>query len=103
MVNLLLEHGADVEARGGGCESVLTVACSSGNAKIVKAVLEAGADTSTYGIWNSPLCAAALFGKAEVMKLLYDHDKQTFENGWNRHLALFCLGAGQSREDFGGR
>lgn len=92
MVNLLLEHGADVEARGGGCESVLTAACSSGNAKIVKAVLEAGADTSTYGIWNSPLCAAVLSGKAEVVKLLYDHDKQTFENGWSRHLALFCVG-----------
>jgi ankyrin repeat protein len=64
----------------------------SGNAKIVKAILEAGADTSTYGMVNSPLWAAALSGKAEVVRVLYDHDKKTFENGWSRHFALYMLG-----------
>lgn len=92
MVTLLLDHGADVEARGAGCESVLTAACSSGNVNIVKAILKEGADTSTYGMMNSPLWAAALSGKSEVIQILYDHDKSTFENGWSRHLALFQVG-----------
>ncbi|KAE9375017.1 ankyrin [Stipitochalara longipes BDJ] len=92
MVNLLLDHGADVEARGGRYESVLTAACISGNAKIVKAILEGGADTSSYGMTNSPLWAAAVSGKAEVVQILFNHDQKTFENGWSRHLALFYVG-----------
>ncbi|CZR69786.1 uncharacterized protein PAC_19686 [Phialocephala subalpina] len=95
MVDLLLDHGADVEARGSGCKSVLTAACHSGNASIVKKILKAGAETSNYGMMNSPLWAAitaALSGKAEVVQALHDHDKETFQNDWSRHMALFYVG-----------
>jgi len=44
IVQLLLEHGADVNADAGGCETVLMEAARRGHDVVVKRLLEKGAD-----------------------------------------------------------
>ncbi|KAH9215760.1 ankyrin repeat-containing domain protein [Leptodontidium sp. 2 PMI_412] len=70
MANLLLDHGANIEARRGDSDSILAAACRFGNVKIVRKILEARPDTSSYGLENGPLIAASISGNAEIIKAL---------------------------------
>jgi len=54
-VAALISHGADVNARSKSGETPLMYASSRGNAKVVEALLDAGADKelkATSGIWK---------------------------------------------------
>lgn len=109
-VQMLLDHGAEIDVRLDNGRTVLHHAVQRGNCKIIKFLLERGADvdcrdmareTPIYGAitynsarqslyivrrlldsgasvtyknrsWLTPLCVAAHFGKAAVMKLLIE-------------------------------
>ncbi|TPP66477.1 Poly (ADP-ribose) polymerase [Fasciola gigantica] len=71
VVELLLEHGADVAARDDGGLVPLHNACSFGHLEVVHIMLAAGSDPNARDCWNyTPLHEAAIKGKVEVCILL---------------------------------
>lgn len=75
-VSALLAKGADANIRGPQNITPLLVAASMGNVPIAKALLAKGAhvnvqDSSSWQV--SPLMAAALAGRLDMMKLLLDN------------------------------
>ena len=50
IVQMLLEHGADVNAQGGHYGNALQAACSGGHDKIVQMLLEQGADVNAQRV-----------------------------------------------------
>lgn len=75
MVAVLLDAGADVNARGDSKVTPLHAAAFSGNAQIAEALLKAHADVNAVGYRHNdtPLHIAALRGHASVVKLLLAH------------------------------
>ncbi|MCC6003801.1 MAG: ankyrin repeat domain-containing protein [Thermofilum sp.] len=74
VVRLLLEHGAEVNARNKYGETPLHRAAAYGRADAARLLLEHGADVNArdeYG-WT-PLHVAALQGRADVARLLLEH------------------------------
>ncbi|MYK91841.1 MAG: hypothetical protein F4026_06840 [Synechococcus sp. SB0669_bin_8] len=77
MVRLLIEHGADVQARG-RLDAPLHVAARSGNADIAQALIEAGADLHARNVNyegdadNSPLHLAIHAGHGDLARLLIE-------------------------------
>ncbi|KAF7232320.1 hypothetical protein EG68_05324 [Paragonimus skrjabini miyazakii] len=71
VVELLLERGADVNARDDGGLVPLHNACSFGHVDVVHLMLRAGSDPNARDCWNyTPLHEAAIKGKVEVCILL---------------------------------
>ncbi|CAH8665820.1 unnamed protein product [Dicrocoelium dendriticum] len=71
VVELLLEHGAEVSARDVGGLIPLHNACSFGHVDVVRLLLAAGSDPNARDCWNyTPLHEAAIKGKVEVCILL---------------------------------
>jgi ankyrin repeat protein len=75
MVAVLLDAGADVNAKGDSNVTPLHLAAFSGNAQIAEALLKAHADVNAVGYRHNdtPLHVAALHGHASVVKLLLAH------------------------------
>jgi ankyrin repeat protein len=74
-VALLLDQGADVNARNGRYNNALQAASASrGSCKeVVALLLDKGADVNMYGgFYKSALHAAACFGHKEIVALLLD-------------------------------
>jgi ankyrin repeat protein len=77
IVKLLLEHGADVNAKTkeGYGYTALHSAASNGHLEIVKLLLEHGADVNAktkYGGYTA-LHSATMNGHLEIVKLLLEH------------------------------
>ncbi|KAJ7658303.1 hypothetical protein DFH06DRAFT_1044776 [Mycena polygramma] len=73
-VEILLDHGADVNAAGGIYGSALQAAAWYGHVDIVRILLGHGADMNTAGrIYGSALEAAACYSHAHIVCLLLDH------------------------------
>jgi ankyrin repeat protein len=72
MVTLLLEAGADVNAKGDSGVTALHLAAFNGNMQIAEALLKAGSEVNAVGFRHNdtPLHVAALHGHANVVKLL---------------------------------
>ncbi|KAG5449039.1 Poly [ADP-ribose] polymerase tankyrase-1 [Clonorchis sinensis] len=71
VVEVLLEHGADVASRDDGGLVPLHNACSFGHVDVVHLLLTAGSDPNARDCWNyTPLHEAAIKGKVEVCILL---------------------------------
>jgi ankyrin repeat protein len=73
IVKLLLDHGADVNARGGPYGSALHAASSKGHEQIVKLLLDKGANINARdGHYGSALQGASFEGHEQLVKLLLD-------------------------------
>jgi ankyrin repeat protein len=86
VVQLLLEHGADVSATyGRGCTPLHEAACF-GHAEVAKVLLENGADVlATYDSGLTPLHQAAQNAEAEVAKVLLQNGADVSaknDRGW---------------------
>ena len=74
VVRLLLDHGAQVEAKANDGGTSLMLASKKGHLEVLKLLLDHGAQVEAkdkYG-WTSLICASAN-GHLEVVKLLLDH------------------------------
>lgn len=86
MVQLLLDHGADVNARGGKYETALQAAASNGSLETVKLLIRNGADaTIEGGTFGSPLKAALGEKEHRQGEEIYPH--YHVANYLRRHLA----------------
>ena len=70
---LLIENGADVNARFSDKKTPLGIACQCGNFKICKLLIEKGADTNLKSVKEPPLIIASLNGNFEICKLLLEN------------------------------
>ena len=74
MVRLLIEHGADVNARGKYYDTPLHLASYSGCADTVRLLIKHGAEVNSEDQWHcTPLHLASLSGRAEILRLLGEH------------------------------
>lgn len=73
IVRLLLEHGADVNARTGSDNTPFYWACWHGRTNIARLLLEYGADPNARDMsGNIPLHWACRFGHAEIVRFLVE-------------------------------
>lgn len=73
MINLLLEHGADVNLKNKYGRTALTYAANKGKAKAVKALLDAGADINIKDENDlTALHYAAIYGDPSIVQTLLD-------------------------------
>jgi ankyrin len=73
-VELLLEHGADVNAIAGNGWTPLHIACASGREALVDLLLENGADVNAMTeAGDSPLVLATRYGDADIVEDLLSH------------------------------
>jgi hypothetical protein len=71
IVQLLIRHGADVNAAGGWCGPALTAAVAAGNAEGVEYLLEAGAEVNAKGGVNgTAVQQAILLNYTDILKTL---------------------------------
>lgn len=71
IVDLLIEHGASIEARDSSDRTPLALAAYSGSPRVVQRLLEAGADANSRSKGGvTPLIYAAYSGSAESATLL---------------------------------
>jgi ankyrin repeat protein len=75
VVNLLIDAGSDVNAKGDSGAAPLHLAAVAGNCPITSALLKAGARVDSRGFRHNdtPLHIAARYGRAEVARLLLEH------------------------------
>ena len=107
MIQLLLDLGADIDARGSGMSDVvmrpLLLATYVGNEKIVRLLLDRGADISVHGTeagnYMSLIAVAALSGKPDVMRLILDRSDEEFKHEYLYHGALAALNVGPLLEE----
>ena len=77
-MTLLLQEGADVNARGGEYGNALYAASARGYVDIVKLLLEAGADINAQGgLYGSAFQVALKQGHGEVVRILQQHTPRT--------------------------
>ncbi|KAI0272341.1 ankyrin repeat-containing domain protein, partial [Gloeopeniophorella convolvens] len=74
-IGILLDHGADINARGGKYQSsVLQLAVSTDNLDMVQLLLDRGANVNALGgEYGSALHEAASIGNLDMVQLLLDH------------------------------
>jgi hypothetical protein len=94
IVQLLIRHGADVNAAGGWCGPALTAAVAAGNEEGVEYLLEAGANVNAKGGVNgTAVQQAVLLNYTDILKTLLfagaDVNAQTPPHG----SALACAAA----------
>ena len=98
VIDLLLDHGADIQAKNYHNTSVLTLAVAAGNDHgVIKALLERGADPNsgktTYG--DTPLSIAvqvsAYDGNSEIVRLLLESGADATERYGDNGVTLLHL------------
>jgi ankyrin repeat protein len=92
-VQVLLEHGADANALGGGWNA-LQVACFNGHHKIVQVLLEHGADVNApSGGYANALQVACFEGHDKIVQVLleYGADVNTQDEFYGNTLRTACL------------
>ncbi len=74
MVELLLDHGADVDAADTSGNTPLMGLCFKGHADLAATLLDRGADANARnGSGATPLMLAAMFHQPAIMRALLDH------------------------------
>jgi ankyrin repeat protein len=69
IVALLLTHGAHVDRRHGDGSTPLVIACQNNHKKIVRMLIENGADFQTLVQGETPLIVASRYGHLDIVKL----------------------------------
>ncbi|KAJ7215061.1 hypothetical protein GGX14DRAFT_338766, partial [Mycena pura] len=89
IVHLLLEKGADINARGGEYGNALQAAAYQGNTEILHLLLEKGADINAQGgQYGNALQDAAYRGKTEIVHLLLEKGADINAQGGQYGTAL---------------
>ena len=89
VARVLLEHGADTEARNSGDLTPLLWASKKGYAEVARDLLEHGADTEARDSDNhTPLLWASKKGYAEVARDLLEHGADTEARDGDNHTPL---------------
>ena len=93
---LLIEHGADVNALDGNRKTPLHLASSRGRTRTYAALIEHGADVNAQDQDHStPLHLASFSGRPETVQLLIEHGADVNAQDGNHstplHLALSIL------------
>lgn len=109
-VEILIRHGANIEARGPHNNTPLSDACLKGNLNVAKLLLEAGAEvtdvspiSSLYVAPNNALAGAVTSGNVDLVKYLLSHTSTTYADPWYRIQAITALViAGMKIYDEGG-
>ena len=74
IVQLILQHGADVHAKDKGGLVPLHNACSYGHFEVTELLIRHGANVNAMDLWQfTPLHEAASKGRSEVCSLLLSH------------------------------
>ena len=74
IVQLLLDHGADINAQSGKWGNALCTAIHNGDDKLVQILLDKGADINTQSNYRSALGAASLRNNNKMMQMLLDKE-----------------------------
>jgi ankyrin repeat protein len=95
VIELLLASGATIEAGAASGGTPLAWAASKGQVGTVALLLERGAQAGSSGRVNGPLHAAALSGRAEIIRLLVQKGASVrAANHWGETPLHWCAGAG---------
>jgi len=86
---LIVERSQDVNARGFGSETPLSVASRQGHSEVARVLLEHGADTETGNSTGcSPLEVASAGGHVEVVQVLLEHGADVEARDEYKYTAL---------------
>ncbi|KAJ6574458.1 ankyrin repeat-containing domain protein [Mycena capillaripes] len=89
MVQLLVEHGANVNAQGGTYHTAMQAASHSGHKNIVQLLIEHGANVNAQGgRYHTAMQAASHSGHKNIVQLLIEHDGNINAQGGRWHTAL---------------
>ncbi|KAJ5999891.1 hypothetical protein N7481_000300 [Penicillium waksmanii] len=88
-VQVLLGHGADVNAQSDLFGTALQAACFSGHSKVVRVLLEHGGDINPQGgLFGNPLHAACSRGDDRIVQVLIEHGADVNTQGDDGGYAL---------------
>ena len=87
-MKILLENGADVNVCAGFFETALIAACDSGHERIVRLLLEKGADIDADTCMGNAVEAAARQGENNIVKMLLD--KGAVVDGTAMLIPAYC-------------
>lgn len=97
-VEVLIRHGANIEARGPHNNTPLSDTCRKGNLNVAKLLLEAGAEVTDVSLTSSPfvasnnaLAGAVTSGNVDLVKHLLNHTSTTYADPWYRIQAIAAL------------
>ncbi|CAG7925272.1 unnamed protein product [Penicillium olsonii] len=89
LVQILLDHGANTNTKGGLYGTALQAASLNGHIEIVQILLEYGADVDTQNLlFRDALQAASLNGHREIVQILLDHGANVNAQGGGYGNAL---------------
>jgi ankyrin repeat protein len=95
IVQLLLDHGADLHAFDPNQQTALHLAAERGHVEVLEVLLDRGANVDAQGMfWQSPLYEAAAAGHAGAVELLLDRGANV--NGLN-HVRPLVAAARNAR------
>lgn len=83
---VLLDAGADINARDNDGNTVLMVACTAGNPRVVQQLVKAGASVKLRSKRSTPLIEAG--GNADIVGLLLENGADPSERDAQGHTAL---------------
>ena len=98
MINILITHGAEVNAIGGAYHTALQAAAHSGSKDAVEALLNAGGDIGLQGgYYGDPLYASAYQGHTDIVDLLLNRGaKVADDGGYNRNALRAAAETGRN-------
>ncbi|KAH8853078.1 Tankyrase-1 [Schistosoma japonicum] len=89
IVELLLQHKADVHAKDKGGLVPLHNACSYGHAKVAELLIQYGANVNVTDLWRfTPLHEAAAKGKFDICRLLLKHGADPLKKNRDGHTPI---------------
>ena len=89
VVEYLLQHGADVQAKDKGGLVPLHNACSYGHYEVTELLVRAGASVNVSDLWKfTPLHEAAAKGKYDIVRLLLKHGADAGKKNRDGHTPL---------------
>ncbi|KAJ7854940.1 ankyrin repeat-containing domain protein [Mycena olivaceomarginata] len=98
IVELLIQHGADVNGEGGHYGGALHIASKQGQEFLVRMLLKHGANTNVGGDYGSALQVAARQGHKSIVQLLLRHGADVNAEGGEDGNALQAA-VGKGHED----
>jgi ankyrin repeat protein len=73
VVQILLEHGANIDQRLTGDRTALSEACASGHIVMARLLIAHGAEVNSWSQGGTPIFAACINGRDAMVQLLLEH------------------------------